>query len=144
MGKIGYLTIHESFVYQGRSQRRAGLHVETPGKRYTGGSFKEDRYYWGCSGGIIHHDSSRVKGGIFMASSVADSCRVWDVQVRDPASVVGKLGDLEHIREVLGEGTCMEAGKLYWITDVTPHESMPLEEGTYRQFFRFVTSCLSA
>merc|ERR1712039_1140640 len=89
-------------------------------------------------------DSSRVKGGIYMASTVADSCRVWDVQVRDPASVVGKLRDLEHIREVLGEGTPMDAGKLYWITDVTPHESMPVGEDTYRQFFRLVTSSLSA
>merc|ERR1740138_778409 len=144
LGKIGYLTIHESLVKQGSSQRRGGLHVETPGKLYTGGSFEENRYYWGCSGGIIHRDFSKVKGGIYMASSVADSCRVWDVQVRDPASVVGKLGDLEHIREVLDEGMCMEAGKLYWITDVTPHESMSLGEDTYRQFFRFVTSSLSA
>jgi len=146
-GKVGYLTIHESLVKQGCCQRRAGLHVETPGKLQTGGSFTEKRYYWGCGGapggGIIHRDASHVNGGIYMASSVANSCRVWDVQVRDPASVVGKLGDLEHVRDVLGEGTFMEAGKLYWITDVTPHESLPLEQDTYRQFFRLVAGSLS-
>merc|ERR1712192_78536 len=131
-----------SLVKKGQSQRRSGLHVETPGNVRTGGSYKEQRFYWGC--GIVRHDNSSVGGGIFMASNTANSCRVWDVQLKHPASVVGKLGDLEHLREVLGEGTCMEAGKLYWITDVTPHESLPLEEDTYRQYFRLVTSSLSA
>merc|ERR1712066_506664 len=108
----------------------------------TNGCFQEQRYYWGC--GIVRADFSTVQGGIFMASNTPKSCRVWDVQLKHPASVVGKLGDLEHLREVLGEGTCMEAGKLYWMTDVTPHESLPLEEDTYRQYFRVVTSSLSA
>ena len=29
---ICYLTIHESYVEKGATQRRGGLHVETPGK----------------------------------------------------------------------------------------------------------------
>merc|ERR1712187_129511 len=139
---VGYLTIHESLVKKGQSQRRSGLHVETPGNLRSGGGFKEMRYFWGC--GFVRFDSSRVEGGIFMASNAAKSCKVWDVQLKHPASVVGKLGDLEHLREVLGEGTCMEAMKLYWITDVTPHESLPMAEDTYRQYFRVVTSSLSA
>merc|ERR1712187_634638 len=79
-----------------------------------------------------------------MAPNVAKSCRMWDVQIRDPASVVGKLGDLEHVRDAMGDSIVTEAGKLYWITDVTPHESLPMEEYTYRQYFRLVTSSLSA
>jgi hypothetical protein len=146
-GKVGYLTIQEGLVRKGCPQRRPGLHIESPGAFRTPGSFREQRYYWGCGHGgssIVRGDHSRAMGGIFMASTVDKSCRVWDVQMRDPASVVGRLGDLEHVREVLGEGAHMEAGKLYWITDLTPHESLPVEDDTYRQFFRLVTSSLSA
>merc|ERR1711862_524931 len=94
MGKVGYLAIQESLVKQGCSQRRAGLHIETPGNFNIDGSFREQRYYWGCSGGIIHIDRSTVRGGIYMASNV--------------------------------------------------DESLPLQRDTYRQFFRLVTSSLSA
>ena len=37
----------------------------------------------------------------------------------------------------------MAPGQLYWLTDRTPHESLPLGKGTYRQFFRIVTSDVS-
>merc|ERR1712139_709132 len=33
---------------------------------------------------------------------------------------------------------------MYWLTDRTPHETLPVKEDTYRQFFRVVTSSLSA
>ena len=32
---------------------------------------------------------------------------------------------------------------MYWITDKTPHESLPLKEKTMRQFFRIVTADVS-
>jgi hypothetical protein len=31
VGKVGYLTVHESFVEAGTSQRRPGVHIESPG-----------------------------------------------------------------------------------------------------------------
>ena len=37
----------------------------------------------------------------------------------------------------------LEANELIWMTDTTPHESLPLEPGTYRQYFRLVTSDVS-
>jgi len=37
----------------------------------------------------------------------------------------------------------LDPGQLYWMTDKTPHESLPLKEKTYRQFFRIVTSNVS-
>merc|ERR1711904_198890 len=43
-----------------------------------------------------------------------------------------------------GEGVEMEAGTIYWLTDATPHEALPLESTTPRQFFRVVSSALSA
>ena len=53
----------------------------------------------------------------------------------------GLLGDCEEIRELISEygPTRLEANRLYWITDRTPHESLPLAQDTYRQFFRLVT-----
>ena len=32
---------------------------------------------------------------------------------------------------------------MYWITDRTPHESLPMRNEQYRQFFRIVTSEVS-
>ena len=37
----------------------------------------------------------------------------------------------------------MEPNVLYWITDRTPHESLPMKERTYCQFFRVVTENVS-
>merc|ERR1712194_526766 len=88
-------------------------------------------------------DLPRAEGGIYMASNVDNSCRVWDALITDPGLVTGQHGDLEHIREVLGKGDAMQSNKMYWLTDKTPHESLLLQEETYRQFFRLVTSGLS-
>ena len=56
-----------------------------------------------------------------------------------------RLGDIEYLRCALPKSSCheLEAGQIYWITDRTPHESIPLEAGTERQFFRIVTSTVS-
>jgi hypothetical protein len=62
------------------------------------------------------------QGGIFMASNVSNSCNVWNAKVEQ----IGKLGCLEHLRPLLGRGASVSAGDLLWITDLTPHESLPL------------------
>ena len=83
-----------------------------------------------------------MQGGIYMASSVSESCKVWNCSVEPEA--VEHLGDIEHLRSLLpGEGEVLKPGQLYWITDRTPHESLSLKEGTFRQFFRIVTSDVS-
>ena len=46
-GKICYLTIHESFVEKGKSQRRPGLHIELPAAGADGQG--EWSYGWGLS-----------------------------------------------------------------------------------------------
>lgn len=142
LGQVAYLTIQESLVPAGQSQRRGGIHVESPGTLTASGEFINDRYNWGC--GFVNWDESRIEGGIFMASNVPNSCRAWNVKLTDPTQIVGALGSAEHLREQLGEGCILEANKLYWLTDLTPHESLPLEEETYRQLFRLVTGSLSA
>jgi hypothetical protein len=80
-----------------------------------------------------------------MASNVENSCRVWNCQIQRPKvdclDIVGRHGDIEHLREFLPtDSETMDANTLYWITDRTPHESLPLVDGGYRQYFRLVTS----
>ena len=45
----------------------------------------------------------------------------------------------EHMRQALGSGAA-KAQRLYWMSDATPHEPVPLKEDTHRQYFRLVTS----
>lgn len=78
-----------------------------------------------------------------MASNVAGSTRLWNAQVSDPA-VYGRGGDLEDLRPLLGKGETLGANALAWMTDQTPHESLPLPAGTRRQYFRLVTSKVTA
>ena len=157
-GKIGYLTIHESIVTEeGASQRRHGLHTETPGRLRTdclgdemkaadvGGAWQLQKnppmtIPWGRGFFGADKKFGHYVGGIFMASNVSDSTRVWNCKVDAPAEIVGSLGDLEHLRGVLGEGATLASGDVLWMTDTTPHESLPLKAGTHRQYFRLVTS----
>ena len=43
----------------------------------------------------------------------------------------------------IGKGESLDAGEVVWMTDCTPHESLPLKAGTSRQYFRLVTSDVS-
>ena len=156
-GKVGYLTIHESFVDQNTSQRRPGIHTESPGRlllhekgeqgnekiRITEGqgSSCTNRRCWSFWGrGKV--GVSQLEGGIFMASTADNSCRIWNCQIMED-DLIGELGDIEHLREFLPYSEVMNKNQLYWLTDRTPHESLPLEQGAYRQFFRLVTSQVS-
>ena len=155
-GKIGYLTVDERPVtVEGASQRRGGLHAESPGLLRTppggGGRWAEPphpnaiTFYWGGGHWTNDETSGRgvYEGGVYMASTVAGSTRVWNAQVSEPGAM-GPLGDIEHLRPLLGTGTTLDAGELVWMTDTTPHESLPLAAGTQRQYFRLVTSHVTA
>lgn len=139
-GKIGYLTIHESLVQGGETQRRLGLHTEAPGLvTISGGKgVVQVESHWGR--GFDFYPVNKIQGGIYMASTLSDSCRVWNARIAKPCDVVGHLGDIEHLRGFLDAGSTMKKNELFWITDATPHESLPLKENQYRQYFRFVTS----
>jgi len=120
-----YLTISES-TQIGNSQRRGGIHVEKhPSLSWGGG-------HWGSGS-----SKDGIKGGIYMASTLDNTCRAWDTQIEEP----GEMGDCSEFEEFLDEPVYMEAEKLYWMTDATPHESLP-HKG-FRRFFRLVTSNVS-
>lgn len=142
LDKVSYLTIHESMVPPGQSQRRAGLHVEAPGNLVQSGiAIPYERGFalnWGAG---MHR-----RGGIYMVSNVANSTRIWNVLLqRHEDEIANHHGGIEFMREMLGEGDELEANELVWFTDRTPHESLSIESesGVYRQFFRLVTSEVS-
>lgn len=112
-GSTAYLTVHESYVREGETQRRPGVHVEAPAAFGWGGG------WGGC------------EQGLYMASSDG-ACRAWDCLRFD--------GD-EHgaVREPACEATKMAPSRLYWLTDRTPHEALPSPYSGVRQFFRLVS-----
>ena len=168
IGKVYYLTIQESWVEPGNSQRRPGLHVDSPGSVKIKGEdarpygldlegngkskcYRGHGWGFGCAHSVGEQNEELedwryrkyvMQGGIYVASSIIGSSRAWNCGV-DPLAV-GPLGDIEHLRFLLpGTGKVLDPGQLYWITDRTPHESLPLTERTYRQFFRLVTADVS-
>lgn len=161
LDKVVYLTIHESWVEVGSSHRRAGLHVERPGCLQRGRIVKppdqfshESEHHqicWGLGRLGRHLEGDIPVDGIFMASNVDDSSRVYDVLIKSPHDVSDSHGGIEHLRDFVGEGVNIPANSLCWITDSTPHESLPIrasleEPGVkrvYRQFFRLVVGEIS-
>ena len=84
--QTAYLTVDEREVGPGLAQRRPGLHIESP----VWPMFRDDArgrmtmasLFWG--GGALR--ASRIKGGIFLCSSVACSTAIWNCQAWQSAS----------------------------------------------------------
>ena len=58
---------------------------------------------------------SGESGGIFIASNIADSTRVWNCNVTHD-KIIGKNGNIDPTREFLPtEGVLLEPGKVYWM-----------------------------
>ncbi len=119
INKIAYLTITESMT-NNTTQRRPGIHIE----RYNSSSWGGP----GWGGGKI--DKDKHSAGLYMASNIEKSCKIWDGMASHESYVpyVVKNSNSEF----------METNTLYWLTDETPHEALPSKG--YRQFFRLVTS----
>lgn len=115
--RVYFLTVSEHAVSTG-THRRGGVHTEGQRGRKWGGSA------WGG------------KGGVWMASTVANSCRVWDCEVGD--SDLGIGGCCDHLDLAGVTSRTLAAGEVANFSDRTPHESVPLAMGTERQFFRLV------
>jgi hypothetical protein len=110
-----YLTVAESIVPSNKFQRRPGIHTDgTISSGWGGGG-------WG----------GKSEGGIFIASTDGD-CQVWDYTTND----VDQHGALLHTPN--SKPITLKQNTLYWLTDRTPHESLPSKKTHYRQFFRLV------
>ena len=138
-GKVCYLTVHESFVNPQEIQRRGGLHIEAPGTTFSKapGFDPATEHHWGIG---HYYDTDKFHGGIFMASSVANTSRLFNAVVDNSVpGIVDAHGGCEYLRRCLGqEGTELEANELIWMTDRTIHEAIPQETAGIRQFFRLV------
>jgi hypothetical protein len=110
-GTICYLTVQESEVKQNACQRRPGAHTEGGASIYpdmhqeAGGTLKvcEHTFTYGYGaeydsewGGGKQVDGCLL-GGIYLASTVAGSTRVWNARV-DDTGLIGPLGDVGDTR----------------------------------------------
>ncbi len=115
-GSVAYLTVQESVVRKGETQRTPGLHVEAA-LELTDQRCSEKVYYsWG--GG--RSTTKCIVGGIFMASTQSNTCAVLHCTLLDPATVIALHGDVEHLRShIVSSGathSIMKANALWWIT----------------------------
>jgi hypothetical protein len=144
--KVVYLSIHESLVPPGGTQRRAGLHIERPNALVDGGTIvprghpEWQSLAWGMGN---YHDFAC--DGIYMASNTPNSSKLWHVLINAPHEVTDEHGGIEHMRSYIGDGEICNPNHLYWFTDRTPHEALPnlTEAPVYRQFFRLVVGRIS-
>jgi len=147
-GKVGYVTVHESFVKADTTQRRGGLHTETPGVLVGANVEPSAQYFyhhWGIGNfdGYSCEEERGPDGGIYMVSNVPHSTLFYDCEVK--ADRVGDVpgGQCEYLRRHMGDGLLSEKNAVYWINDRTPHEAMPVTEDTMRQYVRVVVGGIS-
>eukprot|EP01040_Poterioochromonas_malhamensis_P010762 gene10762-11730_t len=144
--RIAYLTVDERPVAEaGASHRRGGVHVECPGALRRKEIADKSKYgsdlSWYHPWGLGRAIDEFLVGGIFIASNVSDTTAVWNCRIHDTfGDIIGPHGSLERMRGLLGgPAKRLGAGELVWLSDRTPHESLPMEDASIRrQFFRLV------
>lgn len=134
-GKIGYLTVDESYVDAGRSQRGYGagtrtIHTEACLSSH-GISWGPSRPSWGGSGVWLKPDVP-----VRVANSIDDTCLVWDGDVMDttPDGDLSAMAD----RFPVETGRSLKRGEVCQISIWTPHEPRPQQFSGGRQFIRLV------
>jgi len=137
-GDIGFLTIDESLARKGTPHRGArakcsrALHTEA-GKR------PGEIYAWGGGGwGSSHTVTLDPDVSIILANNLDDSCAVWDAD-HENTSLDGDIGH-ESDMYPYEDARFMKAGEVHRIGILTPHESIPVQEDTQRQFLRILSS----
>ena len=123
-----HMTVDEAIVEPGMSQRRPGAHVD--------GCFMPERGFWGHggSGGWKHYCNNvpAPRMSVIVAASVP-GCTVYEGKFDgEPMND----GDLEHIREQLGDGRMLPAGQGFLLSPDCVHESKRFSEPTKRTFLR--------
>ncbi len=137
--EIGFLTIDESFVSGGRSQRGYNSHGVQRNVHIEVGR-NENVNHWGGSGGsswggkynTVLEDTTMV----LIANSISHTCRVWDTKEMSYTAD----GDLSAYIEKYPEhtGQLLKSGEVAKISIFTPHECIVQQQSSDRQFFRIV------
>lgn len=137
-GEVGLLTIHESFVEGGKSQRgynsmgiNRNVHIEV-GRNEKLNYWRDGGSSWGGGRKTILEDETMV----LIANSISDTCRVWDTK----EMAFTKDGDLSaYIDKYPAEtGILLKSGEVAKISIFTPHEAINQTKPGKRQFFRIV------
>jgi len=140
-GKIGFLTIDESFVKRGRSQRGYGeglraIHTEACLSNQTI-SWGRSLPRWGKNSSVNLAPELRV----IIANSIDDTCMVWNKEVRDTTpngDLSSRSSDFPY-----ASGQVLKACEVVNMGIWTPHECLPQEHSRNRQFIRVVGSGVS-
>ena len=96
---------------------------------------------------------NKVEAGIYVASSVSNFCAAWNSKIMDDSATDGTNiistntsdfsrrtnEDIEHLRNYIGKRKTFKPNTVYWITDRTPFEFLPLSDNTYSQYFSIIT-----
>lgn len=134
-GEVGHLTIDESFVKAGKSQRgynsgniQRNVHIEVGRNE----KFNSWGGGWGGKFNTLLDDDTEV----LIANSISDTCRIWNTK----ETGYTKDGDLSQYIEKYPEktGILLKAGQLAKISILTPHECISQKLSSIRQFFRIV------
>lgn len=133
-GEIGLITIDESHVAEGSSQRGYGAGERTI---HTEACRRPDKLHsWGYTWGPRPFVQLKPDVRVLIANSIDATCMIWNVEVTDTT----EDGDLslragEFKRDA---GEMMAAGDLWEIGIFTPHEPIAQKVAGNRQFFRIV------
>lgn len=107
-----------------------------------GSPSRSPRPGWGSPGGVWGSSGHRVTLDrdvrILLASSLDDSCAVWDAEHED-TSEDGDIGDKADVYPY-SDAAVLKAGEVREIGIFTPHESLPVKRSTNRQFIRVVSA----
>lgn len=139
-GDLGYLTIDESPATQGqphRGRRRKherALHTEA-------GRHPDKLYVWGGGGwGRSHRTLLDGDTRVLLANNADDTCAVWDA-TEQATSLDGDIGHLAD-KYPYEDATLLQAGEVYDIGILTPHESLPVSRDMPRQFLRIISNTI--
>ncbi|KXS21217.1 hypothetical protein M427DRAFT_313785 [Gonapodya prolifera JEL478] len=133
---VVHLTIDERNVPAGESHQRSGLYVESHVLRSKDSLEPLNRQVFYRSGeGVLDGWTKQPVDGIYFGSNVSHSSRVYHHIVRNNA-LVDRDGALGSMRHLFTTPLDLKAGDIFWITDRTPQESLPLPGSgmVHRQF----------
>lgn len=119
---VGYITIDETFVKAGSTQRREGLHI--------------DAGCWGGGGGSVWG-----KSGFVIASTVKNSTLAYNNVFVKPEMFLkgGAIApEVEMFFKMFYEDhkTILDANTFHFMSPYCVHEALPVTKNTERQFFR--------
>lgn len=137
-GDIGFLTIDESIVSEGKPHR--GERAKTNRALHTeAGRHPDKTYQWGGGGwGRRHVVTLDDNVEILLANNLDDSCALWNATHED-TSLDGDIG-YESEKYPYSDAILMKAGDVHRIGILTPHESLPVKKTIKRQFLRIISS----